>query len=158
MMTTLRPLVLLTALFALGCGGGDTPIYPDTVQVTGTVTQGGKPVDGANVQFAPPRQLGGGANVFAASATTGPDGKYTLSTYFSPSLTSEGALPGQYNVAVTKIPPATATASAHGDAHSESDAPPPQNLLPKQYASPETTPLKATVEPGKPNDIPLELK
>src|SRR5690606_36154338 len=111
----------LFALFAIavaGCGS-DIPDYPETTPVTGKVTQGGKPVDGALVQFVPPRQQGGGKDVFAATAKTGTDGSYSLSTYFSPAVTAEGAVPGQYTVTVTKYPPVSAE-SAHGDAHAES--------------------------------------
>lgn len=151
-------LFCLTAFFAGGCGGSESPEYPETVVVTGTVTQGGNPVEGARVQFVPPRQSGAGDAAFAANATTDASGKYALSTYFSPSHTGEGAVPGEYAVAVTKYPQAAPTESTPGDAHAASSAPAPQNQLPKQYASPQTTPLKVTVEPGKSNDIPLELK
>lgn len=160
-------LVFLPAAFcfAAGCGGSDVPDFPKTAAVTGTVTQGGKPVDGATVTFIPkggaaaPSGEGGGGP-YPASGTTGPDGTYTLSTFFSPAATEEGAVPGQYAVTVTKAPPAIANAPAdHAAGHAESAAPKgPTNLLPKQYASADSTPLSATVAESKENVIPLEIK
>jgi hypothetical protein len=90
--------------------------------------------------------------------TTDAEGKYTLSTYFSPSLTSDGAVPGSYNVTVTKAPPVANTESAHGDNVSEEATPGPKSLLPKQYADPTGTSLRTNIEPGKPHEDKFELK
>jgi hypothetical protein len=85
---------VLTALLALvgsGCGGKDRP-----VKVEGVVTLDGEAVQGAIVSFLPDE--GGGR---FACGMTGKDGSFRLMTY----KPDDGALPGDYRVTVTLIPP-----------------------------------------------------
>lgn len=79
------------ALAGLGCGGKDQP-----VKVEGVVTLDGEPVPGAIVSFLPDDKGGR-----FAEATTAKDGSFRLRTYTE----GDGALPGDYRVAVTLIPP-----------------------------------------------------
>lgn len=144
-------LVLLAAVFTVGCGS-DVPDFPDTAVVKGVVTQGGKPVEGATVTFIPKIE---GEGAYAASGTTGSDGSYNLSTFFSAASTKEGAIPGDYKVTVTKSPPVDPNA---GKGHGDPTAMGPANVLPKQYAEANGSPLDANVKAGKENDVPLELK
>ena len=76
----------LLAVLIAGCGGG-----LDLIPVSGTVTLDGQPVDGAAVVFVP---VAGGP---AASGSTDAGGKFRLTTVNQP-----GAVPGEYNVTVTK--------------------------------------------------------
>lgn len=79
----------LGALVCSGCGG---ETGPPTYSVTGNVTMGGSPVDGAVVTFLPDQ---GGT---AAVGTTDASGNYTLTTRAA----GDGAEAGQYKVTVTK--------------------------------------------------------
>lgn len=156
--------VLSVALLAMltGCSGS-TPDYPETVSATGTITQAGKPVEGALVTYVPPQMAPGTgtADTYAASGRTAADGTYSMSTYFSPQVTKEGVVPGSYNVTVTKAPPATAADpnAGHGDHASEEATPAgPKSLLPKQYADPTGTPLRTNIEAGKESNETFDLK
>lgn len=83
------PLVLLAA-GAIGCAGESGP---PTFKVSGTVTLDGQPVEGAVISFLD--EKGGPYN---AVATSGPDGKYELTTFQK----GDGAVEGKYNIMVTK--------------------------------------------------------
>jgi len=85
-------------MFASGCGDGG----PSLVDVTGTVTQNNKPLEGAAVMFMPDPSS---ADARPAEDTTGPDGNYKLRTG-----TRFGAVPGKYHVVITPAPPASAIA------------------------------------------------
>ena len=119
-------LCLFTLACITGCGGGSD--FPTTYPVTGTVKVQGKPIEGAVVTF----QLETGKE--NAIGTTNSSGEFKLST-FRP---SDGAVPGQYRVAVTK--PTAAELS--------SDAPPPGQIasgdLPDDYAPPVAAPTGST--------------
>lgn len=128
----------------VGCGGGaggksDLKTFP----VSGTVTQGGKPVEGAVVTFR-------GATR-SASGRTDATGKYTLST----AKPGDGAAAGDYKVSITKLEGAAAAgaeasekeyvAPKEGDESGAASAG-PKNLLPAKYANPDTSGLTATVK------------
>jgi hypothetical protein len=74
----------------IGCGG------TGPVKVSGTVTLNGEPVEGALVQFVPAKDGGR-----PATAVTGPDGGFSLTTIEN----QDGALPGDYKVVITYKPP-----------------------------------------------------
>lgn len=150
-------LLSIAATFA-GCfsGGG----IPGTIPVSGTVTYGGKPVEGATISF-----IGKGAER-PATAISKADGKYDLYT-----LDSRGALPGNYSVVVTKMEaPADSVNKDAGfdasgkDLSMEQSAanvgkPTPQakQLLPAKYSSVSTTTLRFEVkDSGHVFDIKLE--
>lgn len=85
--------VLLFCVLTVGCGGDSQ--RPTPIQISGTVTFDGKPVEKGEVSFEDPQT---GA---AASATLGPEGKYTL------------AVPaGSYQVGIT---PPTVVGEAQED-------------------------------------------
>ncbi len=97
-------------LFPAICGCGEGPKVLPTEPVTGIVTLDGKPVADATVIFSPSNAQG--KEVYAATATTGADGKYSLTTSFSPSVDKPGAVAGEYAVTVTKYKKGAATTSA----------------------------------------------
>jgi hypothetical protein len=148
-MSRITLLLLVVALLGMtfGCQKGDD--RPATYAVTGTVTQGGTPVEGAMVNFSP---TGDGQ---AASGTTDASGKYSLTTFAA----GDGAVPGEYAVTVLKYEGGgQATDSGGTDTLDEYDAEyspeeedkgggdeEPENLLPSKYADPSTSELKATV-------------
>jgi hypothetical protein len=79
-----RPLIAVSALMLLGCGESVSP--GRGVPVSGTITMGGEPLEGANVYF-----LNG---TFAGFARTDAAGKYRL---------VQGALPGTNKIVISKI-------------------------------------------------------
>jgi hypothetical protein len=81
---------LALGVLGAGAGCGDSRL----IKVKGVVTLDGKPVAGAIVMFLPE-----GASGQPANGLSGPDGGFTLTTR----NTDDGALPGDYRVAVTKI-------------------------------------------------------
>lgn len=155
--------VMLVSVVLSGCGGSR---FPKTYKVSGTVTQGGKPVDGALVTFL---STEGGKS---AIGSTNANGEFKLST-FGP---SDGALPGSYKVTITKSsapPPAASPALQPGVIASgdigEDYAPPagnvgtqggggaPKNSLPAKYASDSTSGLIATVMEHHTNKFDFDL-
>lgn len=124
----------------MACAGGCSrepeflPVYP----ARGKIEYKGRPVAGATVILCP---------IDAASlkdrhptGTTGPDGTFVLSTYYS----RDGGPAGEYKVCVTKE-----KIIRNKDGEEEGTG---KNLLPMQYANPETTPLKTQIVPGD-NDL-----
>jgi hypothetical protein len=75
-------------VFACGCGG--------RTKVTGTVTLDGNPLSGAAVVFQPKED----ATLGAASARTGPDGRFELQPRPG---TNEALPPGKYMVLITRF-------------------------------------------------------
>lgn len=153
---------ILALIAMVGCSGSDAPT---TYKVSGTVTEGGKPVEGALVTFLPSE----GQKV--AIGSTNAAGEFKLST-FAP---SDGAQPGSFKVTVTKFetpptgsaPPLPPGVLAGGEI-TESYAPPKpnegagtaktnKNLLPAKYASEATSGLVATVAENNNNTFNFEL-
>jgi hypothetical protein len=143
-------------VLACGCAqqGGDRPA---TYATTGTVTLDGQPVAGAAVSFTP-SQKGG----TPAVGTTDASGRYSLKSFG----TEEGAVPGEYLVAVTKYEYAeSASASASSGSEMPADYMTPgenagsggKNALPAKYESPANSGLKATVTEGE-NVVDLKLE
>jgi hypothetical protein len=81
---------LATAMMA-GCGGGG----PRLVPVSGTVTHGGKPLEGAEVTFIPD---GSNPEGLPGNDVTGRSGHYRATTQGR-----RGLVPGKYHVTVKKI-------------------------------------------------------
>lgn len=150
--------LLLTPL--VGCSGSDKP---NTVPVSGKVTLDGVPVEGASVMFRPegPGRPG--------TAMTDANGVYHLSSYGEP---NDGAVPGDYTVAVIKIggpgasslaaaappqadPNALSTIAAPGS--DGASVPEIEYFVPKKYTDPTTSGLKQTVPEGGGDNINLEL-
>jgi hypothetical protein len=133
--------VCSSVLAICGCTGSSGP---ETVEVVGTITMDGKPIEGANVIFHP---IGTATNVLASQATTNADGRFELSTHVGKGEFKRGVVPGEYAVAVAKLDTA-AIAKTYA---------PPSNLLPKRFANPETSELKATVAADQVNDFPFRV-
>ena len=133
--TMIAAAVLAILSTITGCGG---PKMPDVVPVTGTVTMGGKPVEGATVTF----MAKGAPRV--SSGTTDAQGKFSLSTYEP----NDGAIPGENSITVTKFVKAADDAP---DAQ-------PKNELPSKFASVMTSGLKREVKEGEANDFTIDLK
>ncbi len=148
MFVRLRACVLaaVVAASAFGCSGSDGPqVYP----VTGSVTQGGQPVEGAVLAFFPAAADESGAAAIGGQAQTGPDGKFEVTGSANQGREAlPGLPPGEYKVTVMKMEtPAGAPAVDK----------PPKNLLPPEYAMVESTPVSTTVTAEGPNtvDVPL---
>lgn len=156
-----------------GCGGDGVKVLP-TEPVSGTVTLDGTPVADATVIFSPSNAQG--KDVFAATATTDAQGKYTLVTSFSPSVDKEGAVAGEYAVTVTKYKKGSATSSApsmqdmakmmegnkdKGGMRPRTSRPgasaDPNSELPQKYSTPSGSGLVFNV-PGTDFNIKLESK
>lgn len=107
-MSVLSHSPLLTAVAALavascGCfGGGDqwTKKLPETVEASGVVRHNGTPVEAASVVFAPVEP-----GEHAARGRTDKNGKFSMQACPS----KEAAVPGKYQVAVSKTIETTMT-------------------------------------------------
>lgn len=136
---------LISALLILpGCGEGEaqTAVHP----VSGTVVNDGKPVARATVRFHPVKPPAGARPEDPATAIrvadTDDEGKFALSTYMS----DDGAPVGDY--VVTVLPYTPSVEDFEGKV-----APTPKRA---PYTNPDTTTLKATVQPGD-NRFEFEL-
>jgi hypothetical protein len=153
-----------TIAFFSGCGGDSG--RPKTYKTTGSVKVNGKPIEGAVVTF----QLSGGKE--NAIGSTDANGEFALSM-FAP---GDGAVEGQYNVAIAKhtTPPPAPTSSgapgviASGELGSDY-APPassaasggdkgPKSPIPDKYSNDQTSGLRATISPAGPNRFDFDLK
>ncbi|WP_406693731.1 carboxypeptidase-like regulatory domain-containing protein [Singulisphaera sp. Ch08] len=85
-------MVAALATLLIGCGQSG----PKLVPISGTVTNNGKPVEGASIVFTPDP-----SNPLAqpASDVSGPDGNYKAMTH-----NRSGVAPGKYRVSVIKVP------------------------------------------------------
>lgn len=122
--------VTLISLGCVGCGGGEqrTP----TFEFRGKLTDGSKPVAGAQVVFHP---VGGTTGTPKPSGKTDANGEFQLTTYVG----HDGAPAGQYRVSVELWKTTSADAG-------------PVNQLPAKYADPEKSGLTAVVNAG-PNEL-----
>jgi hypothetical protein len=129
-----------------GCGPKDTRVR--RVPVSGTVFYKGTPVADADVVFDP-----AGATP-AAAGKTDASGRYRLTTFD----TDDGAVPGEYNVAVRKVQ--VISGGKPANASDDYAGPPPNEkwLLPAKYGQSATSGLTATVKEGQPNEFKLELQ
>ncbi len=145
--------VTLLMLLCSGCGSGaHDPNRPPVVKVSGTVTHNGQAVESATVLFAP---VGDGPG---ATGLTDADGTFQLRT-FDP---GDGAVPGQYKVAIFKYDMSTSDPDLEDDLANELRADTdqlvgPTPLLPVQYAEVETTPLTQEVSASGENQFAFEL-
>lgn len=117
-----------------GCGASDRA---ETVPVTGTVTYNGAPLEHGTVIFYP----ADGRPAYGKIAK----GSLTDVTTYEP---ADGAVPGAHRVVVQSTDKAAdADPMAAG-----------KSLIPERYGDPEKSGLTAEIEPGKANEITLELK
>lgn len=138
-----------------GCSKGGVPA---TAPVTGAVTYRGAPVEGASVMFIPIQ-----AGPKPATGVTDAQGKFKLSTFGQ----ADGAIPGQYKVAITKrtteydLGGKTKEQFEEEMKHLEelgkpSPEPKVVDHLPLKYAG-ESSPESKTVDAKGPNDFTFEL-
>ena len=152
--------LLLCAATAVtgGCSSGVR--RPPTYPVSGTVTQKGKPLEGAAVVFVPTD-----ASAEAATGVTDAAGKYQLTTF----IAGDGAQAGEYKVKVSKYSNQKATTAEKKQymtieeeqkmafAKDELPTPPAKNLLAKKYESEATSGIVHTVPKGASTlDIAIE--
>ena len=128
------------------------------VPVSGTVTYQGKPVEGANVIFAPEAPA-----ARSASGTTEADGRFQLTTL----QPDDGALCGKYKVAISKVQVANAMTaeemtSAEARKKFEKNGGPPKldvkSELPEDYQDAASSGLTAEVTDSGANDFTFDLK
>lgn len=128
----------LPCLGALACGSSG----PEMAAVSGKVTYHDAPVTEGNLTYIPvDPNLGA-----PAIGSIGPDGSYTMQT-IEP---GDGVRPGQYKVAVSVV-------AEPADTYAVKKQQPKSKISPV-YADPETSGITVTVESGKSNIIPIDLK
>ncbi len=128
-----------------GCG---SPARERTYPVTGIVTQGGTPIEGAVVSFHPTTGEGR-----SATGTTDAAGRYHLTSF----ARDDGAIPGRYGVTIAKFEQAGgAGAAGPGGTDMETEyeedptyTPPSQNILPEQYSNVGTSGFQVEVVAGE---------
>lgn len=141
-------LVVATTLFVVGCPGGGSsgPDFLDRLApVSGTVTVGGQPAEGATVTFLPDQP-----ECEPASGRTDANGSFTLVTLASgASMDSlRGAVPGRYRVTVSWILTPDGKPVAAGTTDADAMAQGAKETLPPSYSSSDDTTLTATVPDG----------
>jgi hypothetical protein len=129
--------LVIWGVFSLGTGQGRSErraVYP----LTGTLVFQGEPAVGAAIVLHPQDP----SLSARPRATVDPDGSFAVTTYEP----GDGAPTGKYKVTIEWHRPVTGQESGEGD-----DVPP--NVLPAEYASPATTPVKVKVVRGD-NEFP----
>jgi hypothetical protein len=142
-------LSLSAAMVLLGCGGDDSGLG-SRYKVSGKVTYKGAPVPRGSVNFIPVKPAPPEGR--AASGEIKEDGSYTLSTAGG----GDGALPGEYNVAIVAVDIDMSSAVAkgpgelpkihEGDPAYQKAVKNAKKLVPDKYGVSETSGLKATVD------------
>jgi len=158
----------LTLVGSFGCKKGG---LKGLVQLSGTVTLDGEPVEGATVMFAPETK---DENSRSATAVTQADGSFVAMTL----QPGDGVFPGTYKISVSKMTEARSAAEVlgkksatsvedKGNEETMSDAEAAQmsylkdeveELMPAQYISPFTSGLSVTVDKSGVKDFKIELK
>ena len=157
-----KAVVVLLAVSAVaafsGCGS-DKSGREATCEVSGKVTFGGAPLEGATVSFFP------GAGQRSAMGITDSEGEYVLTTYEY----GDGAMPGPYRVSIRKsVPKKPATESSHDayasgkidgsamhDAKKEDDS---NSAIPEHYSNPDDSGFVADVKAEGENRVDLALE
>jgi hypothetical protein len=106
----------------------------------------GKPAEGANVVLFPTDPSLQGAGKPLPTGTTGPDGKFVLSSYEP----NDGAPAGVYQVTI--VWPEEVKSNPNNP-----ETPPTRDRLNSRYAVPEQSGLTATIEEGPTELKPFEL-
>ncbi len=140
--------VFLGVLLLNGCSRSDAP---SMAKAKGTLTYQGKPLADATLLFVPEK----GPPAFAKSDASG---NFQLTTK-SP---GDGGAVGTHKVTVSKVgPPKGMTAEQFEKLKTSAGAgtqvPQGTSIVPDKYTRTESTPLTATVEAGKANEISLKL-
>lgn len=132
----------LCGLSLVGCGVSK---FPEPVEVTGTVTRGGRPVESLLVFF---ESLSNGK---ASVGRTDVNGKFSLAT----GADKKGAIPGEYVVYFQFV----AKTPADEMAYQQGTLPLPEDVkvATTNYANGATSKLRVTVKAQGPQEIPLQL-
>lgn len=146
------------AWFLCGCSGAPDKWMenlPDTVPAEGVLLLDGQGVEGAAIVLSP-NDPGG----YAASAISGSGGRFRLQAF----PTKEGAVPGSYQVVVTKNEQSDTGAwkpeDFGEDAAHAAESPPPstlKNVLPAQFADAKTSGVSVTIPPDGSSDLTIDL-
>lgn len=118
------------ALTTLGCGES----WLEVVPASGTVKVDGKAPEGAHIVLHPKTPVG--TDPIAPTATVKPDGSYVITTYQA----GDGAPPGEYVATVQWY-------------QIDKDGIVGPNVIPKEYSTPQTSPIKVTVKSDGPTTI-----
>jgi len=134
------------------CGCAKQTAIEGVVPVTGIVRYQNEPVAGATVIFSPEGETR------AASCITDADGRFQLTTLEA----GDGALPGQYRVAIfkTEIINPLSQKQAQAYFHEHAGRMPPvktRQLLPEKYRQASTSKLVAQVAADNTNDFEFNL-
>lgn len=138
----------------MGCSSAAVPEWPEAVPAKGKVTFDGKPLADATVYFFPIEKTKG----TGASGTTNSEGVYELGTVTAKGLPIAGAIPGEYQVAFSRM------MKADGTPYSPKSEEPPimsgaTESLPIHLTDMLQTKTKATVKiNGGPIDFALKSK
>jgi len=135
--------VLVCFVSAVGCGSGGGNL-PKTVPALGVVTLDGKPVDGAQVVIVPAAE-----GTTGATGVTDSGGHFSLRAYEQ----KDGAIPGEYNVQVSKTIEVKLKGNLDGG-----DAVRFDYGVPGKYTSTKFSGLTVTIPDSGNRDIKLELK
>ncbi len=123
MLCSLAATAMLVSTSACDKGG------LETVPVSGRVTYQGKPLASGTITFSPENKESG----HAAWGNLDAEGRYSLTTI----KINDGALPGEYRVAVVSFVPGTETAVSRG-----------KRAIPEKYSRHADSGLTATVGDG----------
>ena len=151
--------MLMLASAAIGCGDASRgEVYP----VSGKVTIGGQPVEGAQINFMTPESSR------VARGMTDASGEYTLTTY----STGDGAVAGDHSITIVKPSAAEDTSAMSSEDYmsamqgnegkentdllggSGEDS---SNGIPAKYGKPEESGLIRTVVAGETNVFDFDL-
>lgn len=141
LVTAVIPALLATAV--AGCGPRRAAVY----QVSGEVLLDGKPLAAADVTFVP-------QNGRPALAQTDAQGRFTLRTWAE----GDGAVAGEHVVCIAKHDESSPPLNKPGAAADPYAAAYRPNVAPPAYASPVTSPLRATIVPDAENHFRFELR
>jgi hypothetical protein len=143
--------IAVLLLLQIGCGGGGADNLPATVDASGVVLLDGQPVHGASVVFVPV------SGNYSAFASTDSSGRFELKSFEA----KEGAVPGSYQVQVTKTIEVKETPNVEGPdaAHAQATkgAVSWENALPSKYADPVNSGIKVDIPDTGRSDIKIEL-
>jgi len=142
-LTFLAMLLTTTGLLSACSSHSDDPT---TSPVTGLVTFDGSPVAGAIVTFSPKA----GSSATAAQTKTDAEGKFDVQIFLDMGKrTQRGLMPADYQISIIQMK------NPSGEVLRIMT---PKNLLPKKYASLQTSGLETTVSADGKNEILLELR
>jgi len=150
-------LSLVAVVVVLGCGGDDSGLGR-RYKVTGKVTYKGAPLEKGTMNFLPSKPLPPEGRAASGEIK---NGVYSLSTTGN----DDGALPGEYKVAIVALDIDMASAASskaeggrihEGDAKYQAAIKNAKRLIPSKYTTGETSGLTANVGSG-PNEINFDL-